>query len=500
MKKQIVVIGGGTAGWLTALYINKQYGDTADVKLIESEEIGILGAGEGSVPLMVNFLQDLNIDVYEFLLETKATHKLGIIFENWNGDNQNYMHEFHTSYLKQNDEYAGYETQYIGYLLKNGLNPNDFGIGKSMLLNQKSPILVDGNVPSGYSFHFDANLTAKYFRKVAESRGVKRIEGKAKRFMQKDNGDVSAVILQSGMTIKSDFLFDCSGFKQMVIGKLYNTEWKTYKDKLTVNSATAFFLPQSTTELKPYTRAIAMKYGWMWQVPLQHRWGCGYIFDDKYINEEEAKQEVEEMLGHDVKIVRNFKFNCGRYEKVWINNCIAIGLSSGFNEPLEATALLVSMVQLSELDKDIIDRSSDKDIEIYNNKISSYNDDIVDFLQFHYLTTRKDTPFWTSYWESNMSESLKHVLESYKSKNVIDLVYNPNLCFNRRNFIECGRGQGVFTDEFFINQYEDFGDKELIERIHQYNSTKIKELMGKSITYKNFLTMIKIAYDRVKIN
>jgi tryptophan halogenase len=286
----------------------------------------------------------------------------------------------------------------------------------------------------------------------------------------------------------------------MVIGKLYNTEWKTYKDKLTVNSATAFFLPQSTTELKPYTRAIAMKYGWMWQVPLQHRWGCGYIFDDKYINEEEAKQEVEEMLGHDVKIVRNFKFNCGRYEKVWINNCIAIGLSSGFNEPLEATALLVSMVQLSELDKDIIDRSSDKDIEIYNNKISSYNDDIVDFLQFHYLTTRKDTPFWTSYWESNMSESLKHVLESYKSKNVIDLVYNPNLCFNRRNFIECGRGQGVFTDEFFINQYEDFGDKELIERIHQYNSTKIKELMGKSITYKNFLTMIKIAYDRVKIN
>jgi tryptophan halogenase len=500
MKKQIVVIGGGTAGWLTALYINKQYGNTADVKLIESEEIGILGAGEGSVPLMVTFLQDLKIDIYEFVLETNATHKLGIIFENWNGDGTEYMHEFHTSYLKENDNYAGYETQYLGYLLKNNLSSINYGLGKNMLINQKSPILLDGNVPSGYSFHFDANLTAKYFRKVAESRGVKRIEGKAKRFMQKDNGDVSAIILQSGMTIKSDFLFDCSGFKQMVIGKLYNTEWKSYKDKLTVNSATAFFLPQSTTELKPYTRAIAMKYGWMWQVPLQHRWGCGYIFDDKYINEEEAKKEVEEMLGHEVKIMRNFKFDCGRFEKIWVNNCIAVGLSTGFNEPLEATALLVSMVQLSELDKDMIDNRNQEVVDEYNYKMASYNDDIVDFLQFHYLTQRTDTPFWTNYWQSDMSESLKHILETYHSENKIDLVYNPNLCFTRRNFIECGRGQGIFTDEFFINEYEKFEDKGLIDRIHRYNSRKITELMGKTINYKNFLTMIKIAYNRVKLN
>ena len=503
MKKQIVVIGGGTAGWMTALYMNKQYGDTADVKIIESEEIGILGAGEGSVPLMVDFLQNLNIDIYDFLLETKATHKFGIIFENWNGDGTEYMHEFHASYLKKeknNPNIEDLECEYIGYLLKNGMNPNEYGYGKRMLMNQKSPILVDGTVPSGYSFHFDANLTAKYFRRIAEMRGIKHIEGKAKRFMQKDNGNIYAVVMQNGMTIKSDFVFDCTGFNQMIIGKLYNTKWKSYKDKLTVNSASAFFLPQNDTHLKPYTRAIAMKYGWMWQVPLQHRWGCGYIFDDKYINEEDAKKEIEEVMGHDVKIVRNFKFNSGRYEKVWVNNCIAIGLSTGFNEPLEATALLASMVQLSEIDKYIIDRSDIKDIETYNQKIASYSDDIVDFLQFHYLTKRTDTPFWTEYWKSNMSESLKHILETYYNNNKIDLIYNPNLCFNRKNFIECGRGQGIFTDEFFIKEYEKFEDKELINEIHNYNEKKLQELMGKSISYKNFLTMIKIAYNRVKLN
>ena len=503
MKKQIVVLGGGTAGWMTALYINKQYGNTADVKLIESEEIGILGAGEGSVPLMVNFLQDLDLDVYEFLLETNATHKFGIIFENWNGDGKEYMHEFHSSYLKKdknNPEIEDLECEYIGYLLKNGLNPDEYGYGKRMLMHKKSPILLDGTVPSGYSFHFDANLTAKYFRRIAEKRGIKHIEGKAKRFMQKDSGDIYAVVMENGMTIKSDFLFDCTGFRQMVIGKLYNTEWKSYKDKLTVNSASAYFLPQTDTDIKPYTRAIAMKYGWMWQVPLQHRWGCGYIFDDKYINEEGAKKEIEEVLGHDVKIVRNFKFNSGRYKNVWVNNCIAVGLSSGFNEPLEATALLVSMVQLSELTKDIIDGRKDVDVQDYNYKMATYNDDIVDFLQFHYLTKRTDTPFWTNYWESNMSEPLKHILETYHSKNKLELIHNPNLCFNRKNFIECGKGQGIFTDEFFINQYDTFENKQLIHKIHTYNELKLKELLSKSINYKNFLTMIKIAYNKVKLN
>jgi hypothetical protein len=158
------------------------------------------------------------------------------------------------------------------------------------------------------------------------------------------------------------------------------------------------------------------------------------------------------------------------------------------------------MVQLSELDKDMIDNRNQEVANEYNYKMASYNDDIVDFLQFHYLTQRTDTPFWTNYWQSDMSESLKHILETYHTDKKIDLVYNPNLCFTRRNFIECGRGQGIFTDEFFINEYEKFEDKGLIDRIHQYNSRKIKEMMGKTINYKNFLTMIKIAYNRVKLN
>jgi tryptophan halogenase len=288
----IVIVGGGAAGWLSALFVEKNFDNPKTITLIESEEIGILGAGEGSVGLMPIFLQSLDIDVYEFLVEVNGTPKLGINFENWNGDGESYLHHF--KHMPEFDISKSIK-EYYGYLYKNGLRIKNNEITSTVVNSSKIHPKLSA------SFHFDAHLVAKYLRKIAESKGIVRVEGIVKSFSQKPNGDIVEINLESGKSIKSDFVFDCSGFKRLIIGELFKTKWKDYSDILPVNSAIPFFLPQSDVEIKPHTRAIAMKYGWTWMIPLQNRWGCGYIYDDSYINEEEAKKEVSEFLGNSIE-------------------------------------------------------------------------------------------------------------------------------------------------------------------------------------------------------
>jgi len=497
MKKKFVIIGGGTAGWLSALYVNKLYGTDADITLIESDEIGILGAGEGTVPLFVYILKYLDIDVYHFMIECNATHKIGISFENWNGDGERYMHDFQKSYFNETkDEATKIQGEYMGYLIDKGLNPLDYSVSKQLAYSNKSPILKNGDEPCGYSFHFDAHLVAQYFRKLAEERGVKRVEGKTKNFIVDQSGNLTSVLMETGYRYQADFWFDCSGFKRLIVGQLYKTPWISYKDKLTVNSAIPFFLPQSETELKPYTRAIAMKYGWMWQIPLQNRWGCGYIFDDNYIDYEKAKQEVEEHLGHSIEINKLIKFRAGRFLNTWVNNVIAIGLSSGFTEPLEATSIMVAIAGLKDLSKTVLDNYNERVIKEYNDFMGSYNDEIVDFLQFHYITKRTDTPFWKYYTEkSPLSDSLRNIVESYFNGKFFTIDEKDKIVFAESNYMEVGYGLEFFDSDYFKQIYQQYKDKGVVEKIHQHNSQSLKYTYDNSMPALAFLKLVKIAYD-----
>jgi tryptophan halogenase len=499
MKKQIVIVGGGTAGWLSALYVNSFYGDTANITLIESEDIGILGAGEGTVPLFVHTLKQLNLDIYDFLIECNATHKIGISFENWNGDGKRYMHDFQRAHLTNaEDETTSVQAQYNGYLIKNGIDPYDYSVSKRLAYTNKSPILKDGDEPAGYSFHFDARLTAQYFRKVAESRGVIRVEGKTKDFNLDMKRNVSAVVMEDGTIYKSDFVFDCTGFSRLIVGKLFGTPWKTYQDKLTVNTAIPFFLPQSETEIKPYTRAIAMKYGWMWQIPLQNRWGCGYIFDDEFIDYNGAKKEVEEFLGRPIEINKVIQFAAGRFTDVWVNNVIAVGLSSGFTEPLEATSIMIAIASLKELSKDLLDNYNDVKVREYNKYLASYNDEIVDFLQFHYITKRTDTPFWEYYTKyAPLSQNLSDVVGGYFHNGDFEIPEENGLVFSKNNYLEVGYGLDFFTKDYFKQRYENYDVKDMIEEIHQNNAEIIGKAMVNSFTEKEFLDLVKVAYNKV---
>jgi tryptophan halogenase len=255
-----------------------------------------------------------------------------------------------------------------------------------------------------------------------------------------------------------------------------------------------FILPQSETEINPYTRAVAMKYGWMWMIPLQHRWGCGYNFDDRYTNKDDAKKEVEEFLGHTIENNRTIQFKAGRFEKVWQGNCIAIGLSSGFTEPIEATSIFMAINQLSVISQDIINNflsGNSKLREDYNLKFSNMNDDVSDFLQFHYFTKRKDTSFWKDYFlKSYKSSKLRNKINLWKSNipKSFDFRYES---FGLVNWLLVGIGLDYFKKDIFIQTYRDSKIKNKVKEHHTKNINLIEDTIKNSINEIDILKNIK---------
>lgn len=377
--KNIVIVGGGTAGWLTALVVNKFHKD-CNVTLIESSKIGILGAGEGSVPNFGAMLKWLEINKVDFFNETKSTVKNGITFINWRGDGKSISHTFS---------------------------------GKSDFINPN------------LGFHFDARLVAEFFKKIAIQRGINHIDGIVKD-CNKEGDNIKSITLEDNTIIETDLLFDCSGLARLIVGKFHNEEWVSYKKYLKVNSAIAYFLPQEnkyTIGDSTLTNMVSMNSGWMWQAPLQHRWGCGYVFNDSYITDSEAKKEIEEHLGHEIEVVKTFKYDAGYYKRSWVGNSIAVGLASTFLEPLESTSLMSVIMQLKRLIDVNFDESYRDSFNVFCQEINLQN---MIFVRYHYMCERDDTKFWSDCKDIDVPEELKKLINedgSIKVKNDIE-IYN----------------------------------------------------------------------------
>jgi tryptophan halogenase len=503
---EIVVAGGGTAGWLTALYA-KHICPKDNITLIESEDIGILGAGEGSTPHLPWILFALGISENELIQYTNATFKMGISFENWRGDGKKYMHGFGVSdsnlnvynYTETQNKLTiglpdnGQQYAYIN-TVANGDEIDDISlVAKLAYKNKSSFINENGNVSfvSTYSYHFDASLLAKFLRMKAEERGIKRIEGKITDIISNENGGVGSIKCND-IEIKSDFVFDCTGFNRLFIGKHFGTEWKSYQDKLKVNTAIPFFLPKSET-LPPYTKAVAMKYGWMWQIPLQNRWGCGYVFDDKYINVEEAKKEVEEMVGQEIKINKVIPFDAGRYVTPWIKNCISIGLSSTFTEPIEATSIWMIITQLRNLSSDLIHNMHEDEIDDYNQMIGTACDTTTDFLQFHYFTDRNDTDFWKDYQKTTtLSTKMKRRLKNWKRRTPNTMDVDGLLAqFDGYSWFLVATGNGVIDKSVYEYENEEYDlDNKLGNWLVKYNNN-INYAESIAFTHEELIELIK---------
>ncbi len=399
--KRIAIIGGGTAGWMTAAALAKILGrHYASITLVESDAIGTVGVGEATIPQINIFNRMLGIDENEFVKRTKCSFKLGIEFVDWGALGRRYFHpfggygvnmdgvSFHAYWLRLHQ--AGLSPSIDAY----SLQAKAAAQGKFM-----RPVNA-GNSPLSeiaYAFHFDAGLYALFLREHAEARGVVRHEGKVVKVRQcATDGFITSVQLESGVGIEADLFIDCSGFQGLLIEQTLKVGFVDWSRWLPCNRAVT--VPcTSVADITPFTRSSARTAGWQWRIPLQHRTGNGYVYSADYISDDEAAATLLANLdGEALAEPRLIKFTTGHRKKYWDKNVVAIGLASGFMEPLESTSIWMIQAGIARLLANFPDMSfAPIDREIYNRILTKESEQIRDFLIAHYkVTTRTDAPFW----------------------------------------------------------------------------------------------------------
>lgn len=464
----IVIVGGGSAGWITALFCKKIF-PTFNISLIESKDIGIVGVGEATTPNIVSLFKELKIDIFELLVECNGSIKNGISFDNWNGDNKRYFHSFaeNISVFKLNNIF---DYNCFDFYLKNLINKNlpleDYVYTSSLAYNNK----VDPDNTS-VALHFDASLLANYLKKIALKKYVKHIDQDVIDFKMTERGTINQVQLKNGELVKCDFVFDCSGFHRLIVGKFFKEKWISYSKHLPMKKAIPFWLDNEEV-IQPYTSAIAMKYGWMWKIPLQHRIGSGYIFDSDYINVDQALDEAQQYYKRDLDIRKIIPFEAGRFENLWVKNVMALGLSSSFIEPLESTSLFLTIEQLNTFRYFVneIESLNEKSIQRFNTIVKKNMEEVLGFVYLHYVTKRKDSDFWKSFKEKYPPpEKIANLLEVFKSNDVrfCDLSQDSTASFALSSYLQVARGLelmencNVFKQDEIYPSIEDY--KSLID-------------------------------------
>lgn len=413
--KHVVIAGGGTAGWMAAAALSKLIGKAIKVTLVESDEIGTVGVGEATIPPIKTFHKLLGINEQEMMRATNATFKLGISFENWGLKGDEYIHSFG---ITGKECWAGEFHHFWLHGLRHG-HTRPFGDYCLELQAAKAnKFALSNQTPINYAYHFDATLYAKYLRGFSENLGVVRQEGKISS-VEKDpeSGDITKLILTSGQEIHGDLFIDCTGFKGLLIEEALHTGYEDWSHLLPCDSAVAV-QTASVEEPRPYTRSIARDSGWQWRIPLQNRVGNGLVYCSKYISDEEAKATLMNNIeGETLTEPRVIKFKTGRRRKGWNKNCIALGLASGFIEPLESTSIHLVMSGVIRLLRLFpFEGITDNIVNEYNSKLDSELNSIRDFIVLHYkVTERSDTPFWNHCRNMDVPDSLSHKIDLFKN-------------------------------------------------------------------------------------
>jgi tryptophan halogenase len=485
-RKELVIVGGGTAGWLTALAMLKSEPNN-NITLIESEDIGILGAGEGTTPFFFDFLKFIDLTYSELVANCKATVKMGINFENWLGDKTSYFHGFSSdnNLMLNSDDFIS--------LLNDGISYDSVNFGRDISFAQKtcftfSDVKNTTNEPmrsfnqhSICSTHFDARLLASYLKKVALKRGCKYIEGKVSNIEQDEKGNIISLSLGSEKNIKCDFVFDCTGFARLILGKKLGAKWKSYSQYLGLDTAIPFFQPHDGN-FEAMTTARAMDNGWVWRIPVEDRWGCGYVFSGNHITPDKALEEVRKIYGKDVESPREFKFSAGIFEETVKNNCLAIGLSQGFVEPLEATSIWIALMTIDDFVKNKIMFSDENAYARFNERYNDRQFQVLEFLRLHYITPRRDTKFWNTVAnEWYVPDELIHNINELVRWPFAHVRYYGHAIFNNLSWLQVLNGLQFYGKTKYVKETFKLKERELV--------------LEKSISNKDFINYIKEHYE-----
>ncbi|PZR34143.1 tryptophan halogenase family protein [Caulobacter segnis] len=435
--RKIVIVGGGSAGWITAAMLSHyfQAGGCA-VELVESEEIGTIGVGESTIPPFLRLLASLGIDERDFIQSTQASFKLGIRFEDWKSLGDRYMHPFGVI----GGPFGPHEFYQCWLRAKAAGHPSglhDFAPGavmaeqgKFMLPFKAERTLIGG---ANYALHVDARLVARYLRDYAEARGVKRSEGIVSDVVTHTDGSVAKVRIKDGREIEGDLFIDCTGFRSLLIGKTLETPFEDWSDMLLCDRAVVV-QTENVGAPHPYTLSKAEAGGWRWRIPLQHRAGNGYVFSSRHISDDEARATLLGGLeGRALMEPMFIPFKTGVRQRLWEKNVVAVGLSGGFIEPLESTALHLIYRGVDFLLRFFPDRDFDPALRAeYNRRMVADYEEIRDFIVLHYCKTqRDDTPFWRAVREAPIPDSLKERMALFERSGVLregvdDMFRNPS--------------------------------------------------------------------------
>ncbi|MYF51304.1 MAG: tryptophan 7-halogenase [Gammaproteobacteria bacterium] len=473
---KVVVAGGGTAGWMAAASLAKLLGKTLDITLVESDEIGTVGVGEATIPTLITLHDLLKIKEQDFLRAVQGTFKLGISFENWRDVGEDYIHSF--GWTGQDSWAAGFQHFWLKGR-KMGIS-REFGeYCKEWLAAKRNRFAVMAKQGLNYAYHIDASLYARFLRGMAEAHGAVRQEGRIERVEQdSDTGFITGLRLQSGQLVEGDLFIDCTGFRGLLIEQTLQAGYDDWRHWLPCDSAVAV-QTESVRPPIPYTRAIAREAGWQWRIPLQHRVGNGVVFSAEHWSDDEA---VERLLGKVQGRVltepRVIKFKTGSRRRHWHKNCVAMGLSSGFIEPLESTSIhLIQRAIIRLMQMFPYDGIRQPDVDEFNNQMRFEIDNVRDFIVLHYhVTERTDTPFWRHCRDMDIPDSLRHRIELFKQAGRVFKV--PTELFGENSWIQVMLGQGLTPEQYhpIVNMMSEDELRQFLTGIHGATDSFVSQL------------------------
>jgi len=483
-KFKINVVGSGTAGLISALILKTRFPDY-NISIICSKKIGIIGVGEGSTEHWHEFASFVGINLADMIKQTDATFKIGIVFKDWGVPD--YMHSIQNGY----DELVGEYPYIYGRLISQGFESSKLS-GESFWKNKLNSRYLKENQSPVAQYHFNTFKLNEFLSKIATDKGIEIINDEITDVILNEAGEID-YIASTTSTYKSNFYIDSTGFKKILISKM-GAKWISHSKYLKTNSAIVF-QTSDTDNYNMWSLSQAMKYGWMFSTPTYGRWGNGYIYDDEFLTPEQAQQEVEEFLGTPITLGKHIKFDPGSVDRAWINNCCAIGLSSSFVEPLEASSIGTTIQQTFMLMHKLVNYNETV-IANYNKSFNDIIENIRDFIVLHFVTPRQDTAFWQKISNVPLPESLKQKMNVWKTKLPIREDFSGlsrYVLFKELHFLLVLHGLKLFNIDSILKEF-DSQDQEIknradriIDELTEYYKADNSEV----ISHKKALTFIR---------